>query len=751
MSGILSRSMKRLAHVATSRSVSQQQAPRFFSQLARQQQHLHQQLLSRPTWVCGGWAQHHKAGFHMSAVTGEEAKAKKDEETPIVEGEKVEKKTGGEERIPTDEEFKQFMAEAQEAAAKEEEKEAEQKEELIEETEKVTGTQSHHEFKAETKKLLDIVAKSLYSEKEVFIREIVSNASDAIEKLRHLQVTEQEISDPELPLKINISVDKEKKLFIIQDTGIGMTEQELVDNLGMIAQSGSKAFLEQLESTSASAKDNIIGQFGVGFYSTFMVGDRVKVYTKSAKPGSKGYCWSSTGDGSYDIAEAEGVQRGTKIIIELKDDALDYSKKTPVSKILKQYSNFVGHPIHLNGEELNTLQPLWTLSPSDITDEQHKEFYKFVFHAWDDPKYNFQFTTDAPLSIKSLFYIPTTHTEKMGMGRMDPGVNLYCRKVLIQSKAPKLLPEWMRFVKGIVDSEDIPLNLSRELLQDSALMRKMSSLLATKIVKFLVRQGKKDDEKYQTFFKEFGNFIREGVCTDRDNQKDIASLLRYETSTTEKDSVISLDTYMARKPETQKSIYYLNAPSRAVAESSPYFESFKQKNIEVLFLYEPFDDYVMNNLLEFKGAKLVSIENDDALKDLDVDGNDDVTKSSEALRAWLKDALGDKVKEVKASSRLVSSPAIIVGHQSAMMRNMMKMINKDQVMELEPQVLEINPEHELLKKLAEVKDKDEETARTVAEQLLDNALIAAGLIDDPRSMVDRLNKLMGIAMRAPKA
>eukprot|EP00126_Sphaerothecum_destruens_P013516 Sdes_comp23144_c0_seq1m21445 len=619
------------------------------------------------------------------------------------------------------------------------------KKELLKETEVVVGNSKQHEFKAETRKLLDIVARSLYSEKEVFLRELISNASDAIEKLRHIQVSAGEVADSELPLSISISVDEKNNTFIIYDSGLGMTEEELINNLGMIAQSGSKAFLEQLEGSSSSAKDNIIGQFGVGFYSAFMVGNKVKVYSKSYKPNSKGYCWSSTGDGSYELAEAEGVQRGTKIIIELKEDCSKFSQESSVTSIIKNYSNFVGFPISLNGQVVNTMQPLWTLSPSQITKEQHDEFYRFLFKAWDSPLLNFHYTTDAPLSIKSLFYIPSTHIEKFGMGRLEPGVNLYCRKVLIQANAKNLLPDWMRFVKGVVDSEDIPLNLSRELLQDSALIRKLKDVLANRLLKFFQSESKKDAEKYNLFYKDFGNFFREGYLTDDARRKEIAPLLRFESSKTEPGKLTSLDEYISRKPEDQKEILYIHVPNRAIAEVSPYYEPFQSKGTEVLFLYEALDDFVLGRMDDYKNVKVESVEATKSMTSEDVSGED--KENFPLLKVWFEEALKGKVSDVMLCNRNLNTPAIIVDHESAAARRMAKMIDPDRFSHVGPQKIEINPSHPLMVGLLQTKETDPETAKLVAEQIYDNALVAAGLLDDSRSMLSRLNHIMEAALK----
>ncbi|KAJ0396936.1 hypothetical protein ATCC90586_003258 [Pythium insidiosum] len=328
-----------------------------------------------------------------------------------------------------------------------------------------------HEFQAETRQLLDIVTHSIYTDKEVFIRELISNASDALEKLRHLQATGESVENPELEPQIVITTDENANTLTIADTGIGMTKSELVENLGTIARSGSKAFLEQIKDkapgASGDALSGIIGKFGVGFYSAFMVADKVEVFTQSAVSGSQSHLWSSDGSGSYEVAPASDVTRGSKIVIHLKDSCKDYAKAHRVESIIRQYSNFVSFPIMLNGETVNTVQALWTKSESDVTDEEYNEFYKFIANAFDDPMYRIIFKADAPLEMKTLFFIGSTHTEKFGYARLEPGVSLYSRKVLIERNSPDILPDWLRFIRGVVDSEDLPLSLSREKMQDS--------------------------------------------------------------------------------------------------------------------------------------------------------------------------------------------------------------------------------------------------------------------------------------------
>ncbi|KAI9316910.1 Hsp90 protein-domain-containing protein [Dichotomocladium elegans] len=621
----------------------------------------------------------------------------------------------------------------------------------------VTGKTEVHEFKTETKRLLDIVANSLYSEKEIFVRELISNAADALEKLRHLQASDSSLITGK-PLEIRLWVDRDKKQFIIQDSGIGMTLEELNDNLGTIARSGSKSFMEKMEKDSAEAKENIIGQFGVGFYSTFMVGDKIKVFTRSAKPGSKGYCWTTDGQGSYTVAEAENVAVGTKIVIELREDCKAYGSYLTVDSIIKKYSNFVGFPIYLNDSEVNTVEPLWTKSKNSVSADDHKKFYRFIANAWDDPQYTLHFKTDAPLSIASVLYVPEKHMEALGE-RTEPGVSLYSRKVLIQPKSKGLLPDWLRFVKGVVDSEDIPLNVSRELLQDN-ILSKLRIVMTSRVLRWLENEAKKDPAKYNEFFLDFGQFIKEGVCTDAMYKKDIAKLLRFESSATKEGEMIGLQDYADRKKEGQSRIYYLLTPKRKYAEESPYTEMFKKNGVELLYLYETVDEFVVNHLKEFQGIELVSADSPEAATDpllqqerLD-DTNGIALSEAEAkeLAKWVEETLGgDLVKQVDVSRRLEKFPAIVLEHESPAMRKMMQMMEGSaKMVELPPMPtrLEINPDHAVMRGLFKIRSQNPPLAKMVAEQIYDNALCAAGVLDDPRSMISRLNKLLEISVNS---
>lgn len=615
-----------------------------------------------------------------------------------------------------------------------------------------TQAPERHEFQAEVKQVLDIVVHSLYTDKEIFVRELVSNASDATEKLRHTQVAQKDadIFDADLDLEIQVSSDEEAGEITIRDFGIGMTHDELIENLGTIAHSGSKAFLNALKE-SGERNENLIGQFGVGFYSVFMVADSVKVYTRSWQKEGQCYCWSSDGSGAYEIESVDGERRGTRIVIKLSEAYKDFAKKDRLEEIIKKYSAFVQFPVKVDGEKLNTIGAIWLKSKGDVGDEEYKEFYKFQAKAFDEPRFWLHFNADAPIEINALLYAPTENMEGFGFGRMEPGVALYCRKVLIDSQPKNLLPEWLRFVRGVVDSADLPLNISRESMQDSSLIQKLNKVLTKRFLKTLEDQAKKEPEVYNAFWESFGLFLKEGVTTDFTHRDQLLGLLRYESSYTEAGKTTSLSDYLSRAPENQKEIYYLYGPSRSAIESGPYFEAFKVRNIEVLFLYEPIDEFVMNHARAFEEKQFVSadsdaIDLDTIAPETDSDKGEALEKeASEALCQFIKEKLGDSVSEVSASERLVGSPAMIVNADkmmTAQMRKMMKAMQQKtggpDMMGGEPPVkLQINPRHSLVKNLAMLRESNRDLATLISQQLLDNARMAAGLLEDPSHMLQR--------------
>ena len=602
------------------------------------------------------------------------------------------------------------------------------------------STIEKHQFQAEIAQLLDIVIHSLYTDKEIFVRELISNASDASEKLKFLQTSGTEIFQPDAPLTISITSDEAANTVTFADAGVGMTHGELIDNLGTIAHSGSRAFLEQFKASQGNA--NLIGQFGVGFYSAFMAADKVTVTTRSYLPGEEGWRWESDGLTGYDIEPALDLPRGTKIVLHLKE--AEFAKKDRIEEIIKKYSNFVSFPIELNGETVNTVQAIWTRNKSEIKEEEYVQFYEYIGHDTEPPLYRLHFNADAPLSIRSLLFVPAKSYEHLGMSRTESEVNLYCRKVLIQGKAKGLFPDWLRFLRGVVDSEDLPLNISRETMQDSALMQKLNKVLTGRFIKFLDEEARENPDNYTKFFSEHGHCLKEGVAIDYEHRAALAKLLRFESSFTEKGKQTSLADYVGRMPSEQTEIYFILAPNRESAEASPYFEVLKEKHFEALFLYDPRDEFVMDHLHDFEGKPVRPAEKADL--SLERDSTALSPEEATALAQFIKETLGERVHEVRASKRLVGSPAVAVESDRFMtssMRRVLKSINREGGAGLDAKPdLELNPSHPMIASLEKMRHADAGLAGKVAEQVFDNARIAAGLLEDPREMLNRMNELL---------
>lgn len=625
-----------------------------------------------------------------------------------------------------------------------------QKKEDIKMTENVVT----REFQAETRKVLDIVINSLYTDRDIFVRELISNAADALEKFRHESLVKEVEFDAHVPLEITIDCDDKNHILTISDTGIGMTREEVETNLGTIAHSGSGQFWEQL--ADAAKKDvSLIGQFGVGFYSAFMAANKVTVQTRSWD-GSDGCEWESDGSGSYTIKPCEGLHRGTKVILELKEDAHKYATKFVIENIIKQYSSFVPFPINVDGKKVNTVQAIWTRSKTEITDEEYAEFYKFIGNAVDEPMYRLHFSADAPLAINALIYVPKENFEFMGMGRMQPGVNLYCQKVLIDQHSENILPEWLRFLKGVVDSEDLPLNISRQALQDNALVFKLRKVLTKRFIKHLNEEAAQNPETYATFWKNFGIFIKEGVTTDFEYREELGKLLRFQSSKSEDGALVSLADYVGRMKDDQDKIYYINGPSRQALEMGPYVEMFNKRDIEIIYTLEPIDDFVLSHLGEFDGKKLVSADSADIKlpestpekeESEESDKGEQLgTEDTKELCSWLKEKLGDRINEVRASDRLVNSPAMIVtadGHLTSSMERVLQASAHEEHLAMSGKKdMEINPKSSLIRNLSALMASDPDLAGDVAEQIFDNARIQAGLLVDSQKMVSRNYRIL---------
>ena len=606
------------------------------------------------------------------------------------------------------------------------------------------------EFQTEIRQLLDIVIHSLYTEREIFLRELISNAADAMEKMRYTKLTGPEVKDKDLTLEIHIVTDDNAHTLTITDTGIGMTKEELVENLGTIAHSGSKEFIKHLSAKGDQKDLNLIGQFGVGFYSAFMVADQVTIYTRSYQQEGESFIWESDGVGSYTITESEDQNRGTKMVLHLKEDAYDFAKEETIQRVIKQYSSFVPYPITVNGQKVNTVDALWTKNKNEITDVDYNEFYKFIANAHDEPLFRLHFSSDAPININTLLFVPKENLEQFGFGRTEPGVNLYCKKVLIQEKSPLVLPEWLRFLRGVIDSEELPLNISRETMQDSALVSKLNKVVTGRFLKFLGGQATSEPKLYKEFWEKFKLYIKEGAANDYTHRKELVKLLQFESSNTLSGELVSLADYVGRMKEDQKAIYFVNGPSREVIESGPYLEIFRDKGFEVIYTFEAIDDYIFGSVGEYEGKRLVSADQ----ADLDLGESESKERNEQALSeedvqaltGWLKDVLGSKVTEVRESKRLVDSPAVVLSpYGTNSMQRMMQLVNKD-LNNVGPSVLEINATHPMIKRLDVARKNEDTFAQIAAEQIFENAQIAAGLIIDPRGMVNRLNEILERAL-----
>jgi HSP90 family molecular chaperone len=601
-----------------------------------------------------------------------------------------------------------------------------------------------HSFKAETQKILEIVAKSLYMDKEVFIRELVSNSSDALEKQRFEEVSGQAVTTDDL--KIKISTDPVNGTFKIFDSGIGMNDEELIKNLGTIAYSGSKDFIDNMSDKSKA--ESIIGQFGVGFYSSFIVAKEVHVVSKKL---DKAFLWTSKGLGDFEVTEvdAEGVARGTEITVYLKDEHRAYANDGEVLKVLKKYSNFVTYPIELNGQRINMQQAIWSRNKSSVTENEYRDFFEYISGQKLPYKYKLHFSLDMPISMKVLLYVPSTHREKFGLSHEEAEVSLYSRKVLIQSKSPSLLPNWMRFMKGVVDCEDIPLNISRETFQDSALMAKIKDILTAKVIRYLTEEATRNEETYASWYEEFGQFMLEAMAGDSSYSKDVIHLLRYSWNNDK--NMISLKNYVQNMKPGQNRIYYLYTSNRQQAEDSPYLEPFKPKAIPVIFSHMAIDEMIFRSQGDFQGHKFINIETSmenieqEQVESNKYDAQNGIPESEIVpFTDWVSNELRPKVSKVILSTRLRDTPAIVVGEMPSALRQAYKFMQQDKGSNemVKNQHLEINPNHEIIVNLNGIRKTHPDLASEILAQILDNALITADIIENYNPMVKRVNGLM---------
>ena len=625
-----------------------------------------------------------------------------------------------------------------------------------------------HGFQTEVAKLLDLLANSLYSNKEVFLRELISNASDALDKLHFLSLTDQKLLGDDPILRIRVKADKDAGTLTISDNGIGMTVEEAQEHLGTIAKSGTDEFFKSL-SGDAAKDSQLIGRFGVGFYSAFIVADKVTVYSRSAKAAqNEGVCWESEGLGTYTAERIDRKERGTDIVLHLKADAQKFLDAWVLETAITKYSDHIAVPVYLwkektaetpkEGEkpaapvfewvQVNDAKALWTINPRDVKDEQYKEFYRHLTHAYDDPLVWSHNKVEGELEYTSLLYIQTEAPWDLFNRDAEHGLKLFVQRVFIMDEAEQFLPHYLRFVRGLVDTNDLPLNVSREMLQETAVTQKLKKALTHRVLTMLEKLAKDDPAKYAAFWKTFGRVLKEGPVEDPANRGTLMKLMRFASTKAGTGSEdVSLADYVARMPKGQDKIYYLVATSRQTAETSPYLEELKKKGIEVLLMWERIDEWLMGNLFEYEGKAFVSVTSSDLELGELADKKDEAKEKEAAEKAKplverFKKALGDKVVDVRAATRLTDSPSCVVAENgsfiSAQMRRMFEAAG--QPVPEARYILEVNVNHPLVQKAAA---GDDAAFERWAKVILDQAVLAEqGTLADPNGFIREMNALL---------
>ncbi|CAI0898913.1 High temperature protein G [Serratia proteamaculans] len=611
-------------------------------------------------------------------------------------------------------------------------------------------------FQSEVKQLLHLMIHSLYSNKEIFLRELISNASDAADKLRFRALSTPELYEGDGELRVRLSFDKDQRTLTIADNGIGMSREEVIENLGTIAKSGTKSFLESIGSDQA--KDSqLIGQFGVGFYSAFIVADKVTVRTRAAGAAAdQGVFWESVGEGDYTIADVSKEDRGTEITLHLREGEDEYLDAWRLRSVIGKYSDHIALPVEIESkneedgtvtwEKINKAQALWTRSKADVTDEEYKEFYKHIAHDFTDPLSWSHNRVEGKQEYTSLLYIPAQAPWDMWNRDHKHGLKLYVQRVFIMDDAEQFMPNYLRFVRGLIDSNDLPLNVSREILQDSRVTQNLRGALTKRVLQMLEKLAKDDAEGYQKFWQQFGLVLKEGPAEDANNKETIAKLLRFASTQSDSSAqTVSLEEYVGRMAEGQEKIYYITADSYAAAKSSPHLELFRKKGIEVLLLSDRIDEWMMSYLTEFDGKPFQSVsKSDDALDKL-ADETEEQKAAEKQLEPFVdrvKTLLGDRVKDVRLTHRLTDTPAIVITDADEMSTQMAKLFAAaGQEAPAVQYIFELNPEHALVKRASDVGD-NEQFAEWI-DLLLDQALLAErGTLEDPNQFIRRMNKLL---------
>ena len=609
------------------------------------------------------------------------------------------------------------------------------------------------EYKAEMKQLLDLIVHSLYTHPEIYLRELISNASDALSKVRFNALTDQDILDKEAELAIRITIDSKEMTFVIEDSGVGMMEEELIANLGTVAKSGTLSFMQSLKEQQKQLDGNLIGQFGVGFYSVFMVTEEVTVETRSARLDSQGYRWRSSGQGTYTIENIDKTERGTKISFKLKEEHKEFAEEYRVEQIIKKYSNFVDFPIYLGEKQVNSITALWQRSKSELKDEEVNEFYKFIANDYNDPLDFLPVSVEGMVTFKALLFLPKEAPPEMLYRQSElenRGPQLYVKKVLIQNECRDLLPEYLRFIAGVVDTEDLSLNVSREVVQSSPVMAKIRQILTSKILGWFETLSKDQPEKFKTFYKAFGPIIKIGLNTDFTNRDKLIELLHFESTKTDEGGYVTLREYTERMGADQKEIYYHSGSSRSQLLAHPNLEYFQDMGIEVLLLSDPVDVFVIPSIHEYDKKALKSIEK------ADIDFSKQKREKAEPLAENLlapvlqlfRETLGEGIEDVIESQRLVNSPVTLVSGKDGLdsqMEKMMKMMQS--AMPATKRILEVNTSHPIIRNLAGMimADANNPLIRTAMKQLYEGALFLEGGLDSTTAFLSRMNELIEAA------
>ena len=606
-----------------------------------------------------------------------------------------------------------------------------------------------HKYQAEMQKLLEILVHSLYTEREIFLRELVSNASDALSKVQLITLTEEKVLNKNAELQVTITFDEDKRMIVIDDSGCGMTKDELVENLGTIANSGTLKFLQQSQAGNKSV-ENLIGQFGVGFYSVFMVADRVELTTRSWQVDGQAWQWSSEGGGQYEIIPVDYEQRGTRVKVFLKEDAKEFCSEWRLESIIKKYSNYLPFPVKVKDKTINQVKAIWTQSKSEVKDDEYKEFYKQISHSQQEPFHHLHFNIDAPIQYYALLYFPESVGNEVLYARESKDIALYAQKVLIQSGNTHLLPSYLRFVQGVVDSEDLPLNVSRESVQKNALIEKINNSLTLRVLKELQLIADQNVGKYGKFWQQYGTLLKEGVSSDFKNKKRLMDLLRFNSSISEDSSMdVTLKDYVSRMREEQKDIFYVTGGSREAILHNPNLEYFRKQGLEVLFLTDHIDDFMVTDMREYDGKSLKNISQGDidGINDNDMSAPESSLSKEEKsdILAFFKKQLKDRVNDVTDSKRLVDSPCSLVTPKDGMtaqMEKMMKMM--DQKFKGEKRNLEVNMSHPIIQNLSEILQKNKKHPFLIdsVEQLYDNSLLVEGLLENPVQILSRYQKFI---------